>query len=144
MFLGAHDRSLDPKGRVVLPADHREELGESGYVTKALSKCLAIFKPDEFQEVMADLEKYARQSPERRRQVTAVTAGAQRVVPDKQGRIPIPADLRAYARLNGDVKVVGGNTRIEIWDPQLYREAHPEAHAEVFDIADAGLAALGL
>lgn len=144
MFLGAHNRSLDVKGRVVLPADHRDELGESGYVTKALSKCLAIFKPDEFQEVMAEMEQFARQSPERRRQVTAITAGAQRVVPDKQGRIPLPNDLRTYAGLHGDVKVVGGNTRIEIWNPEWWRDAHPEAHADVLDIADAGLAGLGL
>ncbi len=142
MFLGAHDRSLDPKGRVVLPADHRDELGETGYVIRALDKCLAIYKPEEFEEVMAELEKFARERPEHRRLVSAVTSGAQRIVPDKQGRIPLPADLRTYAGLVGDVRVIGGNTRIEIWNPTQWREAHPEAHAEVFDVAR--LAAVGL
>lgn len=144
MFLGAHDRSLDPKGRVVLPADHRDELGEFGYVIKALDTCLAVYKPEEFEEVMAELEKFARERPEHRRLVSAVTSGAQRVVPDKQGRIPLPADLRAYADLESDVRIIGGGTRIEIWDSAQWHQAHPEAHAEVFEVADARLAAIGL
>lgn len=144
MFLGAHERSLDVKGRVVLPAEHREELGESGYVSKALNRCLAVFQPEQFQEVMDQMEIYARKGPRQRRHVTALTAGAQRVVPDKQGRIQLPTDLRRYAGLDSDAMVVGGNTRIEIWQPQRWRDEHPEAHAEVFDLADADLASLGI
>ncbi|MDP9452412.1 MAG: division/cell wall cluster transcriptional repressor MraZ [Actinomycetota bacterium] len=143
MFLGEFDRSLDPKGRVVLPAEHRDELGESGFITKALDRCLAIFPPEEFEEVMAKMEEYARRGREQRRRATQITAGAHRIVPDKQGRVAIPQNLRNYAGLTGDVKVVGGNARIEIWDSARWRETHPPED-EGFDPSDTGLAALGV
>ncbi len=143
MFLGEFDRSLDPKGRVVLPAEHRDELGESGYLTKALDRCLAIFQPDEFKKVTAKMEEYARQGQKQRRVASQFTAGAHLVVPDKQGRIAIPANLRTYAGLSADVKVVGGNLRIELWDPQRWHEAHPDDD-DGFDVSDHALAALGV
>ena len=143
MFLGEFDRSLDPKGRVVLPAEHRDVLGESGYLTKALDKCLVIFQPDKFKEVLAQMEHYARQGPQQRRVATQFTAGAHLVVPDKQGRIAVPANLRTYAGLRGDVKVVGGNVRIELWDPQRWHDAHPDDDPG-FDQSDPALAALGV
>lgn len=143
MFLGEFDRSLDPKGRVVLPAEHRDELGEVGFITKALDPCLAIFKPDEFKEVMAKMEEYARQSPGHRRYATQFSSGAHRIVPDKQGRFAIPLKLRSHAGLVDDVKVVGGNTRIEIWDMARWHETHPDED-EGFDPSDRSLAALGI
>ncbi len=143
MFLGEYDRSLDPKGRVVLPAEHRDELGETGYITKALDQCLAIFPPEEFKEVMAKMEEYARQGIEERRSATRLSSGAHQIVPDKQGRIAIAATLREYAGLVGDVKVVGGNSRIEIWDVERWYEVHPRED-QGFDPSDRALAALGI
>ncbi len=143
MFLGEFDRSLDPKGRVVLPAEHREVLGETGYLSKALAGCLAIFQPDTFKEVLAEMEIYARQGPQQRRLATEFSSGAHQVVPDKQGRIAIPAKLRDYAGLMGDVMVVGGNARIEIWDSRRWQESRP-ADAEGFDPTNLELSALGV
>ena len=143
MFLGEYDRSLDPKGRVVLPADHRQELGERGYITKALDPCLAIFRPEEFKEVMAKMEEYARQGTDERRRATLLSSGAHEIVPDRQGRIAIAPKLRDYAGLVGDVKVVGGNARIEIWDVARWHETHPQED-QGFDPSDRALAALGI
>ena len=43
-------------------------------------------------------------------------AGAVDDAPDKQGRVTVPAPLRAYAGLTKDCVVIGANTRLEIWD----------------------------
>jgi len=43
-------------------------------------------------------------------------AGADHLVPDKLGRIIIPASLREYANLTGDIVVAGVHSRIELWD----------------------------
>ncbi|MGK3947044.1 cell division/cell wall cluster transcriptional repressor MraZ, partial [Streptomyces caeruleatus] len=43
-------------------------------------------------------------------------SGAADEVPDKQGRITIPASLRQYAGLTRDLAVIGAGARLEIWD----------------------------
>jgi MraZ protein len=43
-------------------------------------------------------------------------AGAHDEIPDRQGRVTIPAGLRTYAGLEKDCVVIGANTRVEIWD----------------------------
>ena len=47
-------------------------------------------------------------------------ASASDEVPDKQGRITVPAALRTYACLDRDCVVIGANTRLEIWDAQAW------------------------
>ena len=47
-------------------------------------------------------------------------ASAHDEVPDKQGRVTIPAHLREYAGLDRDVVVIGASTRVEIWDRQAW------------------------
>ena len=43
-------------------------------------------------------------------------SGAHDEMPDKQGRVTIPANLREYAGLDRDVTVIGAGTNLEIWD----------------------------
>ena len=43
MLMGEYNHSLDAKGRVILPADFRVELGESFIITKGLDNCLFIY-----------------------------------------------------------------------------------------------------
>ena len=42
MFVGAHDRQLDDKGRVALPATYRAHLGERCYLVKGTDKCVEV------------------------------------------------------------------------------------------------------
>ena len=41
---------------------------------------------------------------------------------DRQGRMAIPARLREYAHLEGDVLVLGAIDRVELWDRQTWEE----------------------
>ena len=43
-------------------------------------------------------------------------SGACEMVPDQQGRILIPQDLRQFAGLEKDVVVIGANNKAEIWN----------------------------
>lgn len=41
---------------------------------------------------------------------------------DKQGRIAIASRLLKYAQLKKDVVLVGANTRLELWDSEMWEE----------------------
>ena len=51
-MLGEFQHNIDAKGRVIVPAKFREELGECFYVTKGLGGCLWAFPPEEWQELL--------------------------------------------------------------------------------------------
>ena len=42
------------------------------------------------------------------------------VAPDKQGRILLPAELRAYAGLEKDVTIIGNRNHAEIWATEVW------------------------
>ncbi|MFC0039420.1 division/cell wall cluster transcriptional repressor MraZ [Actinomadura rayongensis] len=134
MFLGTHNPRLDDKGRLFLPAKYREELSGGLVITKGQERCLYVFPTAEFQRITEAL----RAAPVTDRSVRAYSrvffAGASDEVPDKQGRVTIPAPLRAYAGLSRECTVIGANTRLEIWDTaawETYLEAEEPAFADV-------------
>ena len=51
-----------------------------------------------------------------------IFGSASETAPDRQGRVLIPAYLRDYAGVGGEVTVVGMNTYIEIWNPETWQE----------------------
>jgi MraZ protein len=116
VFLGTHSPRLDDKNRVILPAKFRESLASGLVMTKGQDRCLVIWTREGFTDYAASLRN-APQTTEKTRAYTRVLfASAYDDVPDKQGRITIPSQLREYAGLTRDCVVVGADTRIEIWD----------------------------
>lgn len=136
MFLGEVTHSLDAKGRVVLPARYREQLGEGAVMAKGLDGCLAIYPAETFERVAARVRKQAKQGSERRWATRAFFGGAVELSPDKQGRVAIPQHLRDFARLERDVVLVGNYRWIEVWDAGRYHERQPEADASIADPTD--------
>ena len=60
-------------------------------------------------------------------------------LPDKPGRVTIPAGLRQYAGLDRDCAVIGANTRLEIWDAQGWVAYEAEQEAAVADKDESGV-----
>ncbi len=48
MFIGTYQHNIDAKGRVIIPAKFREELGDSFYVTKGLNNCLFVLSAEQW------------------------------------------------------------------------------------------------
>jgi MraZ protein len=116
VFLGTHTPRLDDKGRLILPAKYREELASGLVLTKGQERCLFVFPQAEFARI-TDALRAAPVTAKAVRDFSRVFfASASDEIPDKQGRITIPAALRDYAALNRDCAVIGANTRLEIWD----------------------------
>jgi MraZ protein len=134
MFLGTHTPRLDEKGRLFLPAKFRDELAGGLVVTKGQERCLFVFPMAEFSRVADQLRAAPMTHKAARAYSRVFFASAHDEVPDRQGRITIPAHLREYAGLDRDCVVIGASTRVEIWDRQAwdtYLAESEEAFAEV-------------
>lgn len=118
MFLGTSDHSLDSKGRVILPAEFREELGETFYLTMGFNRCVQVMSVEQFDR----LRDQIRQLPADKALALQylLISPAKPVSPNAQGRISIPQKLREDLGLSGEVTVVGMDTRVEIWDKDTF------------------------
>jgi MraZ protein len=133
VFLGTHAPRLDEKGRLFLPAKYREELAEGVVITKGQERCLFVFPQEEFTRITEALRTAPVTAKSVRDYSRVFFASASDELPDKQGRITVPAALRAYAGLQRDCVVIGANTRLEIWDTQAwetYLAAQEDSFAE--------------
>jgi len=120
-FSGKYYYSVDPKGRVMIPAPYRSILlsnySSKLYVTTAaFDKCLYIYPFEEWQR----FEERVRALPQMKESVRwlmrRVVASAHECEMDRQGRILIPASLRADTDINGEVAVVGQVDKMELWN----------------------------
>ena len=122
MFLGEHQHTVDPKGRIVLPSRFRAELAKGCFITKGLDRCLFIFTPEQWEIEAQEFRALSRRDRQLRNYSRVFFAGAIDQKLDKQGRVQIPAGLREYAGIEKDVTVVGVAERIEIWDTATWQE----------------------
>ena len=122
MFLGTHSPRLDEKGRIILPAKFREELASGLVLTKGQENCIYVFSAREFEKVLAQMQDAPLSNMAARDYIRIFLSGASDEVPDKQGRVTIPATLRAYAGLSKELVVIGAGSRAEIWDATAWEQ----------------------
>ena len=51
MFMGEYNHSIDAKGRMIVPAKFREQLGNEFVVTKGLDGCLFVYSNEEWHRI---------------------------------------------------------------------------------------------
>ena len=129
MFLGTHAPRLDEKGRLILPAKYREELAGGVVITKVQERCLYLFPQEEFTRITEALRTAPVTAKSVRDYSRVFFASASDELPDKQGRITVPAALRTYAGLDRDLVVIGAGSRAEIWDAEAWETYLAEQEA---------------
>src|SRR5438270_9679100 len=121
MFIGKHDRSLDDKGRLVLPSGYRRAFEDAGGgVLAPWDRCLGLWTRDHFEGVMDKLLAKVSEGEANADVVRLFAADAADVQLDAQGRFVLPEEHRAHASIRREVKVIGQQTRVEIWDGAAY------------------------
>ncbi len=126
MFLGTHTPKLDEKGRLILPAKFRDELADGLVITRAQDRCLAIYPLATFVEMTKSIQAAPTSVKQVRDFQRMLAASASDETPDKQGRITIPPQLRAYAGLDKDCVVVGAINRVEVWNLAAWEQYSAE------------------
>lgn len=122
MFLGTHTPKLDDKGRLFLPAKFRDKLAGGLVVTRGQERCLYVFPMDEFTKITQKFQEAPTSSKAARDYMRVFLSGASDEIPDKQGRVTVPAALRQYAGLDRDCTVIGTGSRVEVWDTTAWND----------------------
>ena len=122
MFLGKYSHNIDAKGRVIIPAKFREQLGEQFIITNGFEGCLFVYHMNEWEELSASLSKLPSNQKSARYLQRTFLSGAAEAEPDKQGKVLITPPHREYAGLSKEVVIIGVSKRVEIWDAQRWAE----------------------
>ena len=140
MFVGKSNNSIDDKSRLIVPAKFRDELGNKCVMAKSLDRCLTVYTMEEWQKFVDELDKLPRSNPEARVIKRHFHASAAECDIDKQGRVTLPQELKAYAGIEKDLVTVGSNKVIEIWSKEFWQEQLDDSG----ELIDASKAAEGL
>jgi MraZ protein len=119
VFRGVTHLSLDAKGRLAVPARHRDALvpNASGrlVLTADPSRCLLVYPVDAWEPIQARLMALSSFNDKIRNLQRLLVGHADDVEIDGSGRILIPPALRSYASLDKQVVLVGQGHRFELW-----------------------------
>ena len=126
MLIGEYQHFLEEKGRLAIPAKLRKINGSdiSVYVvTKGLEHCLFMYPLSEWEErIVKRMDGLALGNKSAREFKRFILGSAAEVLPDGQGRVNIPQNLREYAGIDKEVTISAVGDRIELWDTQTWRD----------------------
>lgn len=134
--MGEYQHSLDEKGRLIIPAKFRDELGSSFVITRGLDRCLFVYPEEEWRHLEEKLKTLPLTKADARSFVRFLLAGATQGELDAQGRVVLPQNLREYARIQREVVVIGVGTRVEIWAKEEWATYEAQAAASFEEIAE--------
>ncbi|MGN1371207.1 MAG: division/cell wall cluster transcriptional repressor MraZ, partial [Candidatus Coprovivens sp.] len=97
MFMGEYHHNIDDKGRLIIPAKFRSELGEKFIITRGLEKCLYVYSESEWNTIVAKLKTLPFTKKDVRTFIRSFFSGATECEFDRQGRINITSPLVSYA-----------------------------------------------
>ena len=116
-FIGSFNHSLDTKGRLVIPQNFREKLGETFCVAPSFDfKSIAIYPTEKWEERNETYEKLGKLNPALNRyleQFYALSYDEQAC--DAQGRVLLPANIRQrILREERDMEITGANDHVRV------------------------------
>lgn len=122
VFLGQYDRTVDDKGRLAIPGELRNGLGHGAVMTRSFDNCLCIYPAAKWESLAQAANDLQDLRPEARIRARALFSGAVPCDFDSHGRVVVPAYLREYAGISGDVTVVGVGSRVEVWSRSTWNQ----------------------
>lgn len=136
MFMGEYAHNIDRKGRIIIPAKFREELGNVIIITRGLDGCLSVYTKEQWEAIYEQLMKLPSTKKDARMFVRMMTSKAAECEIDNQGRVLIPSPLIKLANLEKECMVIGAANHVEIWSKENWEPVDEEANANFEEIAE--------
>jgi len=126
VFRGVAQLHLDSKGRLAVPARHRDTLLErcGGHlvITADADRCLLMYPLPDWELIQQKLEGLSNLDPRVRELQRRLIGFAIDVDIDGAGRVLISPELRRYAHLEKNVVLVGQGRKFELWNDERWAQ----------------------
>jgi MraZ protein len=133
VFRGVTQLALDAKGRLAVPAKHRDALAMNGQgrlvLTADPARCLLLYPLAAWEPIQARLMSLSSFNDKIRSLQRLLVGYADDVDIDTAGRILVPPALRRYANLDKYVVLVGQGHKFELWDEAQWQAQTAQAIA---------------
>ncbi|WP_296242367.1 division/cell wall cluster transcriptional repressor MraZ [uncultured Faecalicoccus sp.] len=137
MFMGEYAHNIDRKGRLIMPAKFREDLGEHVVVNRGLDGCLYVYTSSQWEAVYKKLSTLPSTNKDARMFQRMMLSKAAEVDLDSQGRILIPRTLIDLAGLEKECLIVGMANHLEIWSKERWTQLEEEQSGSFEEAAEA-------
>ena len=137
MFMGDYAHNIDRKGRLIMPAKFREELGVHVVVNRGLDGCLYVYTSSQWETVYKKLSTLPSTNKDARMFQRMMLSKAAEVDLDSQGRILIPRTLIDLAGLEKECLIVGMANHLEIWSKERWTQLEEEQSGSFEEAAEA-------
>jgi MraZ protein len=121
---GSAPARIDDKGRLKVPTIFRgviqDQHGPDVFVTSLTGECVRIYPMPVWLEIERKILGMPANHPSRLKFLDRVNYFGQAIELDPQGRVSIPADVRASASIVGDVRVIGRVDHLEVWNEERF------------------------
>lgn len=143
MFKGSHPITIDAKGRIAIPAAYRQSLLDDCagklVITRHPDGCLLVYPGPEFQKFESKLLSKGGLDPDVRKFQRFYIGNARDVDMDRQGRVLLPANLRAVANLESRAVLSGMGNLFELWDEASFDQLNTDIAAQLAEDAATGV-----
>ena len=136
MLIGEYRHNIDDKGRIIIPAKFREEIGMKFVVTRGLDGCIFVYAMDNWNKIVSKLQTLPFTKKDARTFMRFFLSGATVCEFDKQGRINLSNSLIEYANIQKECTIIGVNDRLEIWASEKLDTIMEENTLNFSDIAE--------
>ena len=136
MFIGEYHHTIDEKGRIIIPAKFREELGNNFIITRGIENCLFVYSKENWANITNKLSSLPFTKKDARTFNRFFMSGATDVELDKQGRVNISKPLIDYASLSKDCVIIGTGDRLEVWSQESWDSFFDSTKDSMSDIAE--------
>lgn len=138
---GTYECKVDAKGRMMLSSAFKKQLSpvlQDGFVVKraVFQPCLEIYPMQEWNNMMAKINKLNRFVKKNNDFIRRFTAGVKVVEMDANGRLLIPKDLCVFANIQKNVVLSSAINIIEVWDKDNYEKAIDDAATDFAELAE--------
>jgi MraZ protein len=128
---------VDDKGRLAIPSQFRKQLREGSFVSVSQDAVLAIYPPDLWNALAAQLQSPL-PGPDQRALARTLYSMSVPFEPDGQGRIGLQPEQRRLAEIetSSTVVVIGMGSRVEIWPEARWESYSTDAQGRFTEFAD--------